>query len=215
MEGQQKMQKKQRTANQNAPPRKIQKEGESRAQLVAKTVVSLFMKTDEENDKGEVEGEDWIEYIKTRTKEAEEHLAKTRITCWIEAHRKMKWRMALRIASLLQDRWSNKIIERNLALDCTIKINRLLGRPRKRLDNEINEYLRPEESEETRGSDQKNNSTWTMQQKQNNWKEEEKHATTELKILGLMSLTQKNGHSAFTLLLPPPKIQSNLDVCQF
>ena len=119
MKGQQKMQKKQKTANQNAPPRKIQKKGENRAQLVAKTVVSLFMKTDEENDKGEVEGEDWIEYIKTRTKEAEEHLAKTRITCWIEAHRKMKWKKALRIASLPQDRWSNKTIERNLALDST------------------------------------------------------------------------------------------------
>ena len=92
-------------------------------------------------------------------------------------------------------------------------MNRLVGTPRKRLDNEINEYLRPEESEETRGSDQKNNSTWTSQQKQKNWKEEEKFATTELKILGLMSLTQKNGHSAFTL--PPPKIQSVLDVCQF
>ena len=92
-------------------------------------------------------------------------MTKTKIPCWIETHRKMKWKMAMRIPSLPEDRWSSKITEWNTALDCTIKTNRLVGRPRKSSEDEINEYLRPEESEETRGSDLKNNKTWRLQAK--------------------------------------------------
>ena len=97
-------------------------------------------------DKGEVEEEDWIEYVKRSTKEAEEHMTKRKIPCWIEAQRRMKWRMALRIASLAEDRWFSKITEWNPTHECTLKTNRPAGRQRKRWD-ETNEYLRPEESE--------------------------------------------------------------------
>ena len=48
------------------------------------------------------EQEDWIENIKRSTKEAEEQMTKTKIPCWIETHRRMKWRMA----SLPEERWS-------------------------------------------------------------------------------------------------------------
>ena len=41
--------------------------------------VSFQEDTDEEIDKGEIEEEDWIENIKRNTKEAEEHMMKTKI----------------------------------------------------------------------------------------------------------------------------------------
>ena len=52
--------------------------------------------TDEEIDATENE-EDWIEYIKRSTKEAEEHMENHKIKCWTEVHRRQKWRMARRI----------------------------------------------------------------------------------------------------------------------
>ena len=55
--------------------------------------VSFQEDAEEEIDSTENE-EDWIEYIKRSTKEAEEHLQKQKIPCWIETHRRLKWRMA-------------------------------------------------------------------------------------------------------------------------
>ena len=52
--------------------------------------------------------EDWIEYIKRSTKEAEEYMKKKKIPCRIETHRRLKWRMASRIASLPEERWNKK-----------------------------------------------------------------------------------------------------------
>ena len=54
---------------------------------------------DEEIDATENE-EDWIDYIKRSTKEADEHMEKHNVKCWIEVHRKQKWRMARRIIAL-------------------------------------------------------------------------------------------------------------------
>ena len=54
---------------------------------------------DEEIDATENE-EDWIDYIKRSTNEAEEHMEKHNVKCWIEAHRRLKWRMARRIITL-------------------------------------------------------------------------------------------------------------------
>ena len=51
--------------------------------------ISFHEDEDEEIDKCEKE-EEWIEFIKRSTKEAEEHLKKTNIPCWIETHRRMK-----------------------------------------------------------------------------------------------------------------------------
>ena len=61
--------------------------------------VSFQEDTEEEIDATEKE-EDLIEYIKRSTKEAEEHVDKHKIPCWIEVHRRTKWRMARRIVSL-------------------------------------------------------------------------------------------------------------------
>ena len=58
---------------------------------------------DEEIDATENE-EDWIEYIKRSTKEADEHMEKHNVKCWIEVHRRQKWRMARRIITLPEKR---------------------------------------------------------------------------------------------------------------
>ena len=56
--------------------------------------VSLQEEVDEEIDKNNTDEKEWFEYIINRsTKEAEEHMKKTKIPCWTETHRRMKWRM--------------------------------------------------------------------------------------------------------------------------
>ena len=69
--------------------------------------VSFQEEIDEEVDATENE-EDWIEYIKRSTKEAEEQMEKQKIPCWIEIHRRMKWRMARRVVSLPEKKMDQK-----------------------------------------------------------------------------------------------------------
>ena len=61
--------------------------------------VSFQEDADEEIDATEDE-EDWVEYIKRSTKEADEHMEKHNVKCWIEVHRRQKWRMARRSITL-------------------------------------------------------------------------------------------------------------------
>ena len=61
-----------------------------------------------------------MKYIKRSTKEAEEHMKKMKTPCWIETHRRLKWRVA-----------SNKI-----------KTRRAIGRPKRRWEDDINEFLK-------------------------------------------------------------------------
>ena len=78
----------------------------------------------------------WIEYIKRSTREAEEQMKKANIPCWIEARRRMKWIMAMRIASLPEEKWSRKTAEWNPGLDNCIKTkDRLADREK---DGKIN-----------------------------------------------------------------------------
>ena len=116
--------------------------------------VSFQEDQDEEIDKSEKE-EEWIEFIKRSTKKAQENVKKMKIPCWLEPHRSLKLRIAMRIASLPEERWTSKIIEWNFGLDNKIKTNRSVGRPRKRWEDDINEFSRPEETEETKGNDLK------------------------------------------------------------
>ena len=46
-----------------------------------------------------------------------------------------------------------------------------MGRPRKRWEDDVNQFLKPEETEETKGNDLKNNDTWKREAKdQISWK---------------------------------------------
>ena len=67
-----------------------------------------FMKdTDEEIDTADIE-EELIEHMKRSTDEAIERMKSAEIQCWIKRHRRMKCRLAMRLASLLEGRWVMK-----------------------------------------------------------------------------------------------------------
>ena len=72
--------------------------------------VYFMTDTDEEIDTAEI-GEEWIEYVKRSTAISIERMKAANIPCWIEAHSRMKWRLAMRIASLPDERWAKKAAE--------------------------------------------------------------------------------------------------------
>ena len=55
--------------------------------------VSFMKDTDEDIDTGEIEEEDWIEYLKKEQPELLKSWKQPKIPCWIETHRRMKWRL--------------------------------------------------------------------------------------------------------------------------
>ena len=70
--------------------------------------ISCKNDTDEEIDTAEIEQEDWIEYMKRSTDEAMERMKTAQIQCWVKTHRRLKCTTAIRIASLLEERWVTK-----------------------------------------------------------------------------------------------------------
>ena len=90
--------------------------------------ISFMKDTDKEIDTGEIEEEVWIEYMKRSTATAVEKMKAGIIRCWIETHRRMKWRLPMRIASLPDERWAKNAAERNPGLSIKIKKCRSLGR---------------------------------------------------------------------------------------
>ena len=59
-----------------------------------------------------------------------------------------------------------KAAEWNPGLSTKIKTCRAVGRPKKTWEDEINDFLKPEETEATEGNDIKNNDTWLWTAKQ-------------------------------------------------
>ena len=118
--------------------------------------------------------EDWIEYIKRLTKEAEEHMKKMKIPCWNETHRRLKWRMARRIVSLPEERWTKKIFDWHPGRDDTIKTRSLVGRPKRRWEDDINEFFKPDETNGKEKYGLTNNNSWmTEAKKYEEWKKKE------------------------------------------
>ena len=75
-------------------------------------------------------------------------LRTAKIQCCIKTHRKMKWRLAMRIASLPEERWAMKAAGWNPELSTKYKTYRAVGRPKNRWENEINDFFRPERTED-------------------------------------------------------------------
>ena len=98
--------------------------------------ISFMSETDDEIDTTAIEEEEWIDYMKRSTDEAIEQMKNTNIRCWIKTH---KW---------------------NPELSSKYKTYRAVGRPRRRWEDEINEFLKLEEAETTKGNDMKYNSAW-------------------------------------------------------
>ena len=71
---------------------------------------------------------------------------------------KMQWKLALRIATSPSDRWLRKAAE----WSSKYKTNRAIGRPRKRWEGDINEFLKQvvEETENLTESSNQINKTW-------------------------------------------------------
>ena len=84
-------------------------------------------------DTGEIEEEDWIEYMKRSTATAVEKMKAVKIPCWVETHRRMKWRLAMGIASLADERWAKKAAKWNPSLRTKHQTNRPVGRPKKEM----------------------------------------------------------------------------------
>ena len=66
----------------------------------------------------------------------------------------------MRVASLPDERWVVKAAEWYPELNTKYKTYRAVGRPKGRWEDEITEFLKPEETETTTGNDLKNNNTW-------------------------------------------------------
>ena len=75
---------------------------------------------------------------------------------------KMKWKLALRIATSPSERWLKKAAEWNPELSSRYRTNRAIGRPRKRWEDGVNEFLKQEfeESENLIESNNQTNKTW-------------------------------------------------------
>ena len=82
--------------------------------------------SDKETDTIEIEEEDWIEYIKRSTADALDKMERAKIRCWNRTHKKMKWKLALRIATSPCERWLKKAAEWNPDLSSRYKTNRAM-----------------------------------------------------------------------------------------
>ena len=87
--------------------------------------VSFETDNGEEIDAAEIEEEEWVEYIERSTIEATEKMENEKIRCWKLTQRKMKWRLAMRIATSQKERWLIKAAEWNPELSSKYRTNRL------------------------------------------------------------------------------------------
>ena len=81
-------------------------------------------------------------------------------TCWIETHRRLKWRMERRIISLPEKRWTRRVFEWHPGLDKSIRTRRQVGRPKRRWEDDLNEFMNTEEGQEKAKHDLMNNNSW-------------------------------------------------------
>ena len=69
-------------------------------------------------------------------------MAKQKIPCLIEIHRITKWRMARRVVSLPEKRWNRRVFDWHPGLDNTIRTKRQVGRPKRRWEDDLNEFTK-------------------------------------------------------------------------
>ena len=135
--------------------------------------VSFQEEADEEIDATDNE-EDWVTFIKRSTEEAEQHMEKHKIPCWIEVHKRTKWRMARRIITLPQKRWNKRVFEWQPGLDPALRTKRSVGRPKRRWEDDLNEFTRTEEEQDKAQYELKNNNKWMKEiEDYQEWKKDE------------------------------------------
>ena len=121
-----------------------------------------------------------------------------KIRCWNMTPRKMKWRLAMRIALSPSERWLIKAAEWNPELSSKYKTNRSIGRPRKRWEDDINEFLKQNEDETknlTESSNQINKNWINTVKDRGRWTLLEENYTTNSERHENNSRTRKNSHN--------------------
>ena len=115
--------------------------------------------TEDEIDTTESEEEDWIDHIKRSTNDAIEKMRNAKIRCWNKTHKKMKRRLALRIATSPSERWLMKSAECSPKLSSKYRTNR---GPRKRWEDDVKKFLKlvEEETDNLTESSSQINKTW-------------------------------------------------------
>ena len=98
--------------------------------------------SDKDIDTVEIEEEDWIDYIRRSTADAIDKMEHAKIRCWNKTHRKVKWKLALRIATSPSERWIKEAAEWNPELSSRYRTNRTIGRPKKRWEDDISDFLK-------------------------------------------------------------------------
>ena len=115
-------------------------------------------------DTAETEEEDWFDYIRRSTADAIDRMDHAKIRCWNKTHKKMKWKLASRIATSPSERWVKKAAEWNPEMSSKYRTSRMIGRPKKRWEDDINDFLKQNHDEtkidETRERRIQNNNMW-------------------------------------------------------
>ena len=129
-----------------------------------------------------------------------ERMKAASIPCWIETHTRMTCRLAMRIASLPDERWEKKATEWNPCFCTKHRTNRPVGRPKKRCEGALNDFFKPEETGETKGNEIKNNDTWIKVANNREWWKQWKVNTQRQQLQHLLTVctASVDRHSVWT-----------------
>ena len=75
---------------------------------------------------------DWFDYIRRSTADAIDRMDHAKIRCWNKTHKKMKWNLALRIATSPSERWVKKAAEWNPEMSSKYRTSRNDWKTKKR-----------------------------------------------------------------------------------
>ena len=73
--------------------------------------------------------------------------------------------MAQRIVFLNDKRWNKRVFGWHPGLDTSIKTGRQIGRPKRRWEDDLNEFLKMDGSQERTKNDLTNNNGWMVEEK--------------------------------------------------
>ena len=138
----------------------------------------------------EDDSENWIEYIKRSTKEADEKMLTCNITNGVETPKKQKWRHALADRPKIQTDGPEKPLGGIRSFIISTKTQRRAGRPAKRWEDDLKDFVKDDETEATQSNDLKNKNTWLITAKNIYEKGKERNTTRQTRWRPLRNPTQ-------------------------
>ena len=146
-------------------------------------------------DTAGIEEEDWFDYMRRSTAEAVDKMDQNKIRCWNKTHKKMKWKLALRIATSPSERWVKKAAEWNPETSSKYMTSRSIGRPKKRWEDDINDFLKQIYDETKMEETRENKISWiSIANDRKEWTRlEEKYTSQKSKMT---KKVRKNGPCA-------------------